>query len=63
MAENNTRHEFTSVDGPKRNGRVERKLSLVAEGGQAVFLEFQTMFDGVVFPAKAPNYDRTWPEA
>ena len=36
-----------SVDGPKRNGRVERKLALVAEGGMATFLEFQLMFEGV----------------
>ena len=63
MVDNNIRREFTSVDGPKRNGRVERKLALVAEGGHAAFLEFQTMFDGVEFPAKALNYERTWPEA
>ena len=63
MIDNNIRREFTSVDGPKRNGRVERKLARVADGGHAALLEFQTMFDGVEFPAKALNYERTWPEA
>ena len=29
----------------------------------AAFLEFQLMFDGVEFPAKALDYGRTWPEA
>ena len=62
MVDNNIRREFTSVDGPKRNWRVERKLALVAEGGHAAILEFQTMFDGEEFPFKALNYDRTWQE-
>lgn len=31
MADNNTHREFTSVDGAKRNGRVEQKV-LVSEG-------------------------------
>ena len=30
MTDNNIRREFTSIDGPNRNGRVERKLALVA---------------------------------
>ena len=47
VTDNNIRREFMSVDGPKRNGRVERKLALVAEGGMATFLEFQLMFEGV----------------
>ena len=63
MVDNKIRRQFTSVDGPKRNGWVERKLTLVAEGGHAAFLEFQTMFDGVEFPTKALNYEHSWPEA
>ena len=42
---------------------MERKLAFVVEGVHAAFLEFQTMFDGVEIPAKAPQYERTWPEA
>ena len=52
MVDNNIRREFTSDDGPKCKRRVERKLALVAEGGHAAFLEFQTMFDGVEFPGQ-----------
>ena len=63
MTDNNIHPELTSVDGPKRNGRVERKLALVAEGGIAAFLEFQLMFEGVEFPTKALDYGRKWPEA
>ena len=63
MTDNNIRREFTSIDGPNRNGRVERKLALVAKGGMAAFLEFQLMFEGVEFPAKALDYGRTWPDA
>ena len=63
MSETNICHEYTSVDGSKRNGRVERRLALVAEEGMATFLEFQLMFDGAGFPAKALDYGRTWPEA
>ena len=36
MVDNSIRREFTSVDGPKRNGRPERKLGLVAEGSRRV---------------------------
>ena len=63
MTDNSILREFTSVNGPKRKGRVERKLAPAAEGGVAAFLEFQTMCEGVQFPAKALNYDRMWPEA
>ena len=55
MVVNNIHPEFTSVDGPKRSGRVERKISLVAEGGHAAFLEFQTIFDSVEFLSIALN--------
>jgi len=63
LTDNNIRPEYTSVDGSKRNGRVERKLALVAEGGMAAFLEFQLMFEGVEIPAKALDYGRMWLEA
>ena len=36
MVDNNIRREFTLVDGPKRNGWVERQLGLVAEGSRRV---------------------------
>ena len=41
---------------------MERKLTLVDEGGMAAFLEFQLMFKSVEFPSKALDYGRTWPE-
>ena len=63
ISDNNIRRECTSVEGPKRSGRVERKLALVAEGGMAAFLEFQLVFDGVDFSAKTLDCGRTWPEA
>ena len=62
MTDNSIRREFTPIDGPKRNGRVERWLVLVAGGGISAFLEFQTMFEGVQVSATALNYDRMWPE-
>lgn len=49
LADNNIRHALKSVDGAKHNGRVERKLNLVAERGHAAFWEFQTMYDGEWF--------------
>ena len=63
MVDNIIRREFTSIDGLKRNGRVERNLALVVKGLHAALLQSQTMFDGVEFPAKALSYKRTWPEA
>ena len=39
VSDNNIRREYTSVDGSKRNGWVERKLTLVAAGEMAAFLE------------------------
>ena len=63
MTDNNIHPELTSVDGPKRNGRVERKLALVAEGGIAAFLEFQLMLEAVEFPVKTLDFARTWPDA
>lgn len=63
VADHNIHREFTAVDGPERNGWVERKLALVTEGGMAAFLGFQTMFEGVQFPSKALNYEHMWSEA
>lgn len=57
MTDNHIRCEHYSIDGPKRTGRVKHELVLVAEGGVAPFWGFQTMFEGVLFPAKALNYD------
>ena len=43
------RREFTSVDGPKRNGRVERRIALVKEGARAAWLGFPRLFPDVRF--------------
>ena len=55
--------EYTPVDGAKRNGRVERKLALIAEGARAVWLEFPRHFSDLEFPAKANSWHQIWPEA
>ena len=60
---NNACREYTSVHCPKRNGRVQRKLAFVAQGRISAILEFQLMFEGVEFSAKALDYGRMWPEA
>ena len=56
------RREFTSVDGPKRNGRVERQIALVKEGARAVYLRFPRLFPDVRFPSRAMHYSAVWPE-
>ena len=53
------RREFTSVDGPKRNGRVERRITLVKEGARAAWLGFPRLFPDVRFP----HYSAVLPEA
>ena len=63
MVDNTIRRDYKSVDGPKSNRRVERRLALVAEAGRAAFLEIQTMLDGGEIPPKALNYEPRWPEA
>ncbi|CAB1114769.1 unnamed protein product [Ectocarpus sp. CCAP 1310/34] len=63
LAELNITRELTAVDGPKSNGRVERRIALVMEGGKASFLEFPKSFPGVTFPTKAPSFRAIWPEA
>ena len=55
--------ECTLVDGAKRNGRVERKLALIAEGARAAWLEFPRHFPDLEFPAKANSWHQIWPEA
>ena len=55
--------EYTPVDGAKRNGRVERKLALIAEGARAAWLEFPRHFPDLEFPAKANSSHQIWPEA
>ena len=45
------RREFTSVDGPKRNGRVERRIALVKEGACAAWLGFPRLFPDARLPA------------
>ena len=55
--------EYTPVDGAKRNGRVERKLALIAEGARAAWLEFPRHFLDLEFPAKANSWHQIWPEA
>ena len=57
------RREFTSVDGPKRNGRVERRIALVKKGARAAWLEFPRLFPDVWFPSRAMHYFAVWPEA
>ena len=56
------RREFTSVDGPKRNGRVERRIALVKEGARAAGLGFPRLFPDVLFPSRTMHYPAVWPE-
>ena len=55
--------EYTPVDGAKRNGRVERKLALIAERARAAWLEFPRHFPDLEFPVKANSWHQIWPEA
>ena len=55
--------EYKPVDGAKRNGRVERKLALIAEGPRAARLEFPHHFPDLEFPEKANSWHQIWPEA
>ena len=55
--------ELTAVDGPKSNGRVERRIALVSEGGKAAFVEFQNQFPDITFSARTKSYAAIWPEA
>ena len=55
--------ELTAVDGPKSNGRVERRIALVSEGAKAAFVEFPNEFPDITFPARTKFYTAIWPEA
>ena len=55
--------DYTPVDGAKQNGRVERKLVLIAEGARGAWLEFPRHFPDLEFPAKANSWHQIWPEA
>ena len=57
------RREYTSVDEPKRNGRVERRIALVKEGARAAWLGFPRLFPDVRCPSRAMHYSAVWPEA
>ena len=57
------RREFTSVDGPKRNGRVERRIALVKEGARAAWFGFPRLFPDVRFPSRTKHYSAVWAEA
>ena len=45
--------EYTPIDGEKRNGRVERKLALIAEGAKVAWLELPRYSPDLDFPSKA----------
>ena len=55
--------ELTAVDGPKSNGRVERRIALVLEGAKAAFVEFPNQFPDITFPARTKSYAAIWLEA
>ncbi|CAM9916887.1 unnamed protein product, partial [Pylaiella littoralis] len=56
--------EYTPVDGAKGDGRVERKLALIAEGAKkAAWHEFHLHVPDLELPAKANSWGRIWPEA
>ena len=57
------RREFTSVDGPKRYGRVERRIALVKEGARTAWLGFPRLFPDVRVPSRAMHYSAVWLEA
>ena len=63
LAKHGIRREFTSVDGPKRNGRVERRIALIKEGARVAWLGFPRLFPDVRLPSRAMHYSALWPEA
>ena len=48
---------------PKSNGRVERRIALISEGGKAAFVEFPNQFPHITFPARTKSYAAIWSEA
>ena len=55
--------KLTAVDGPKSNGRVERRVTLVSEGANTAFVDFPNQFPDNTFPARTKSYTAIWPEA
>ena len=62
LAKHGIHREFTSVDGPKRNGRVERRIALVKGGARAAWLGFPRLFPDVRLPSRAMHFSAVWPE-
>ena len=54
--------EYTPVDGAKSNGRVKRKLALIAKGAKAAWLEFPRHFPDLKFSNKALGWTDIWLE-
>ena len=63
LAEHGIGLEFTSVDGPKRNGCVERRIAPVKQGARAAWLGFPRLLPDVRLPSRAMHYSAVWPEA
>ena len=63
LAKHGIRREFTSVDGPKHNCRMERRIALVKEGARAAWLGFPRLFPDVRLPSRVLHYSAVWPEA
>ena len=63
LAKHGIRRKFTSVDGPKRNDRVERWIALFKEGARAAWLGFPCLFPDVRLPSRAMHYSAVRPEA
>ena len=55
--------ELTAVNGPKSNGRLERRIALFLEGAKAAFVEFPNQFPDITFLARTKSYAAIWPEA
>ena len=55
--------ELTAVDGPKNNGRVERRIALASEGAKTAVVEFPKQFPDITFPARTKSYAAISPEA
>ena len=60
LVQQGIRHEFTSIDEPKRNGRVDQRIALVKEGARAAWLGFPCLFPNVRFPSRAMHYPAVW---
>ena len=56
LAEHGIGREFTSVDGAKRNGGVERRIAPVKQGARAAWLRFPRLLPDVRLPSRAMHY-------